>query len=200
MKRKADLPIVFAAAALGLSIAGIALGAPQNSGSPLGCNRIGDKCSDGTIYAGRAADGRSSIYATAEDAPSLFPWNSGAIDLRTVAGAESETNGRTNTALIQALSADGQTYKAADYCSALNAYGHTDWYLPARNELNQLFSNRAAIGNFRLTVGARYWSSSEATNIFAWSQNFGTGFQSGDTKNSALRVRCIRKQITSPET
>jgi hypothetical protein len=48
-------------------------------------------------------------------------------------------NGPTNTATLAAL---GSTYEAATFCNNLNSggglNGHTDWYLPAKNELEVL--------------------------------------------------------------
>jgi hypothetical protein len=34
------------------------------------------------------------------------------------------------------------------YCGHLNAYGHKDWRMPTKGELNVLFQNQAAIGGF----------------------------------------------------
>ncbi len=69
--------------------------------------------------------------------------------------------------------------------------GYTDWYLPSKDELNQLYINRALIGSFS---NGNYWSSSEVSSSQAWSQNFSGGAQSGTTtKNNTYRVRAVRK-------
>lgn len=55
-------------------------------------------------------------------------------------GATSKINGPTNTTTLAALGAD---YQAAVFCDNLNAgaglNGYTDWYLPAKNELEVLY-------------------------------------------------------------
>ena len=47
---------------------------------------------------------------------------------------------------------------AAKLCSDLVEGGYSDWYLPSKDELYQLYVNRVAIGNFSI---ANYWSSSQ---------------------------------------
>lgn len=57
-----------------------------------------------------------------------------------ITGAESVIDGPANTATLVAL---GSSYTAAKFCNDLNAgsglNGHTDWYLPAKNELEVLY-------------------------------------------------------------
>jgi hypothetical protein len=63
--------------------------------------------------------------------------------------------------------------------SAANGYSNnsvTDWYLPSKDELNEVYAKRKTIGGFR---GGLYWSSTEIISGFAWSQNFGDGKQYG---------------------
>ena len=79
---------------------------------------------------------------------------------------------------------------AAKLCYDLATGGHTDWFLPSTDELNELFVNRAAIGNFS---SAYYWSSSENGTSYAWTQNFDSGFQANSSsKTNTYRVRCVR--------
>jgi hypothetical protein len=54
--------------------------------------------------------------------------------------------------------------QARKYAKKLDAHGHKDWRVPTRNELIDLFENRAAIGGFNISgVGPAswYWSSSQ---------------------------------------
>jgi hypothetical protein len=41
--------------------------------------------------------------------------------------------------------------EACEYARNLVAYGHKDWHVPTRAELNVLFNNRAKIGGFTTT-------------------------------------------------
>lgn len=47
-------------------------------------------------------------------------------------GATSTINGPSNSATLAAL---GSTYESATFCEAINSGGYTDWYMPARYEL-----------------------------------------------------------------
>jgi hypothetical protein len=67
--------------------------------------------------------------------------------------------------------------------------GKTDWHLPSKDELNQLFINRATVGGF---FAGNYLSSSELLANAAWGQSFITGFQVGFNKTSSIAVRPVR--------
>ena len=81
-----------------------------------------------------------------------------------------------------------QTPNAAWICSTLNM-GNTDWYLPSKNELNKLYLNREIIGNFS---NSSYWSSSEASSLAGWSQDFSTGVQTESNKSLSILIRPVR--------
>jgi hypothetical protein len=85
---------------------------------------------------------------------------------------------------------------AAGMARAYNGGGYTDWYLPSKNELNQMYlniGNGAAAPNRFITSGSNYWSSSESGRYWAWEQNFANGSQLEPYKNSLNKVRAIRK-------
>lgn len=84
-------------------------------------------------------------------------------------GAISWTDGYSNT---QALMADFETYPLdgfhinAKYCDDLNAYGYSDWYLPAIEELDSVLRKHVWLYSFE----KKYWSSTEVPTypIFAY--------------------------------
>ena len=67
--------------------------------------------------------------------------------------------------------------------------GKSDWFLPSKNELNQMYIRRTAIGGFS---GGFYWSSSESVDDYAWYQNFDYGSQDYDYKYLTTYVRPMR--------
>jgi hypothetical protein len=86
---------------------------------------------------------------------------------------------------------------AGDYCANLHAFGHQDWRVPSKTELNVLFKNRVAIGEF--DVSGRfpmswYWSSLEnpVAGKVAWAQRFSDGFQSWAGNGAEWSLRCVR--------
>ena len=66
-----------------------------------------------------------------------------------------------------------------------------DWYLPAKDELNELYNNKDAIGGF----SAYYWSSTEYSDVpavVAWVHSFSDGIQGFGIKDDVYSVRCIQ--------
>jgi hypothetical protein len=98
--------------------------------------------------------------------------------------------GAANTTLIIA-GCVGNTMIAANVCNNFEYSGYTDWYLPSKDELNELYLQKSIVGGFN--IGDNYWSSSQYTPECAWMQFFGSGVQNekGD-KDQLYRVRPIR--------
>ena len=173
---------------------------------PTNCPNIGDTCDDGSIYAGLTPDGDVMMYTTPADA-GQFSWNDGTstpwVDTAMVnctTGAQASCyTGEANTALLAALGTTPSPapYVAARHCDGLTAHGHSDWYLPARDELNILYTNHVAIGAFNISGSFRaglYWASSERNKNASWPQRFSDGSQSiFFNKNEGVSVRCVRR-------
>ncbi len=82
-------------------------------------------------------------------------------------------------------------YDAKMLCNEfLNGYG--DWFLPNKQQLNQLFLNKSAVGGIADAVALNYWSSTEASAVNGWYQNFLSGVQKADSKIKVGRVRPVR--------
>lgn len=88
--------------------------------------------------------------------------------------------GRSNTRRI-VLSQGKMGDYAALFCSRSERNGYSDWVLPSKDELNQLFKRRKLVGGFiRDLNNSWYWSSSESYGVgygSAWAQNFVDGSQ-----------------------
>ena len=100
--------------------------------------------------------------------------------------------GQANTTKMIALSSNNAASVCDNYSNAPAGTGvYRDWYLPSRDELSKLFTNRVAIGNFAV---ASYWSSSEGGNgnAYASRQGFSSGSQSYVDRNTLYYVRCVR--------
>ena len=108
--------------------------------------------------------------------------------------------GQSNTTKIVAwLNNYSETNRAAQFCDDLVFYNcyeyicapYDDWFLPSKDELNQMYLNLKVfgVGGF---AGGYYWSSSEPNFYLAWYQNFGDGSQYGSSKVNTFRVRAVR--------
>ena len=103
--------------------------------------------------------------------------------------AYSFTDGILNTNKIITVLGAGN---AAGACRTYTGGGFNDWYLPARNELNILHSQRNVMNNYNTYF---YWSSTESTSYigFASAINFGGGTISDNSlKTQIYHVRAIR--------
>lgn len=149
---------------------------------------IGERCGGFIVYAGMS--GGSRIYAMSFDL-GIYQWNNGSSNW-TISGATSSSDGLANTNTLVSLSDAGTPYQAAEACRSLGA----DWYLPARDEIILLYTNRDAIGGFNETgtfPNAVYWSSNERSNQNAEVRYFHTGGSGQNRKSSAYNVRCVRR-------
>jgi len=87
---------------------------------------------------------------------------------------------------------------AADTCANLTLNGYSDWFLPSKDELNEMYVQRVAINATANSNGGggfsntNYWSSTEFDNYDAWFQNFLNGYQNYYNKNFNYNVRAVR--------
>ncbi len=170
---------------------------------------FGTVCADGTVYAGETPDGYVHMYVTRCDAGqtwggasctgsrSTFSWNDGNNTDYTSTGYRSTVTGQANSAGVAASDANSaiagiQSHYAALYCENLSQDGHSDWYLPAKQELAIMYNNSDAIGNFA-TTNAYFWSSTEVDLNRAHIMRFISGVGVSTNKASTtFKVRCAR--------
>jgi hypothetical protein len=81
------------------------------------------------------------------------------------------------------------TYAALE-CMEFMLNGYQDWYLPSKDELNELYQQKDIIGGFR---PYSYWSSSERDASNAWFQNFSNGKQHLQLKTAGYALRPVRR-------
>ena len=111
----------------------------------------------------------------------------------------SVAGGKENTDLILAVQGvgDGGSYAAkacSEYSTTEGGILYDDWYLPSKDELLELYKNRAAIGGFSQ---GHFWSSSEASMSVAWSVFFYNGnYANNEAKSNQLSVRPVRMDDT----
>jgi len=118
-------------------------------------------------------------------------WNSADF---IITGAKGKIIGRgkRNTKKIVTAMGTSVSY-AALLCDQSVKNGYTDWYLPSRDELNELYKQRNVIGGFQTDAGvSTYWSSSEAINYKARCQIFYSGAQVVNLQYQPLNVRAVR--------
>ncbi len=118
-----------------------------------------------------------------------------------VLNTDSAWNGAANTAAI--IAAGGSPTHAAGLCDNYSHAGFTDWYLPARWELDilyskafilsKIFENDTDPSSSGLRQGStNYWSSTQKNATMTWVQAGGFGHSDLLIKTDVGRVRPIR--------
>ena len=108
-------------------------------------------------------------------------------------GATDGDNGANNMEIIKGISGWEDKYPAFKWCSD---YGE-DWYLPARDELQEIYNNRTAINatleanGYTPLGGTWYWSSTELNNYYAYKLLFSNGNSNGSSKYYTDDVRAV---------
>jgi hypothetical protein len=129
-----------------------------------------------------------------------YAWSGNtSVEIGTTARGTAIGTGYANTLAIVGQAPGGNTAdRAATKAHAYRGPNNlTDWYLPSKDELNQLYVARTTVGGFE-ALGT-YWSSSEDSATNALSQYFGNGIQDSNTKGSpTVYVRPVRAFFGPP--
>jgi hypothetical protein len=115
----------------------------------------------------------------------ILKWCSDTTTLRNATTKTAIGDGRPNTT-TGVTCTTGAIFHAELYAGN----GKTDWHLPSKDELNELFLKKDTVGGFSADA---YWSSSEYAASNAWLQNFFYGSQGSTSKSSTSQyVRPVR--------
>ena len=180
-----------------LAVTILSMGCSKEDEEPTNNNNtsalaIGDTHEGGIVF---WLDGNGGgLIAAASDQSSGEEWGCTGTDIPGADGAAIGT-GAQNTIDIEAGCTTSGT--AADICANLTIGGYSDWFLPSKDELNQMYlnigpGNALGLGNLGGFAYDFYWSSTEIDNYDAQGHEFLLGFQASFTKSIARRVRAIR--------
>ena len=161
--------------------------ANTDDGSCIYSLAIGDTYQGGIIF---WLDGNGGgLIAAPSDQSSGAQWGCYGTQISGADGIAIGT-GNQNTIDIEAGCTTPGT--AADICANLTLGGYSDWFLPSKDELNEMYLNlhQQGLGGF---ANSFYWSSTEYDSNDAWDQNFVNGNQSNYYKNDYFNnVRAVR--------
>jgi len=90
---------------------------------------------------------------------------------------------------LAAVAQSNTANKVITTARAYNGGGRSDWFLPSKDELNQLYLRKATVGGF---ASSSYWSSSEASATNIYMQDFGNGNSWSNGKSGGDTLRPIR--------
>ena len=148
--------------------------------------KLGESFGGGIVFYIDSTGKHGLISATADLSLST-PWWAGSF---AIVNAVSTTDGSSNTTAIINAQGNSGSY-AAKLCRDYNGGGKNDWFLPAKDQLNLLYKEKAMVGGFSNEI---YWSSTEFDTGSVWVQYFLDGSQSLDNPSDGATVgtRAIR--------
>ena len=140
-------------------------------------------------------NGNSGKIVSMTKSSSSLQWSSDTDEQKRLIGADSETDGAYNMAVVKAISGWESKYPAFKWCADLGE----DWYLPAKQELQTIYNNRTAIdANLTDVIGTSwYWSSTEydfqysSGEFCAWGVFMFDGDNLSNSKNYNGYVRAV---------
>ena len=146
------------------------------------CIVIGDTYQGGIIF---WLDGNGGgLIAAPSDQSSNAEWGCFGT---AISGASGMAIGTGNQNTIDIVNSNCSPYFsgnpiAANICANLTLGGYSDWFLPSKDELNEMYlnigqGNALGLGNVGGFANDYYWSSTENDNISAWLQVFINGNQ-----------------------
>ena len=141
----------------------------------------------GIVYITPSTPGNTtgSYYEVARFADvKVAPWCD-VISAITGASGTAIGTGKSNTATADEFCTYGAIQIAADYVNN----GKTDWFLPSKEELDPMYTNRHALGGFTTDW---YWSSSDANAYYASDPGLDYGSQTNYFMPTHNRVRPVR--------
>ena len=192
---------VTATNAIGTSVASEA----SNSVTPSPPIAIGDFYGGGVVFyifesadTGYVAGETHGLIAAVQDQSSGIRWYNGSSTTTGATGTAIGT-GATNTTTIIDEQGDTETSYAAGLARAYTGGGYSDWFLPSKDELNKMYTNRATINTTAtsnsgssFSTNNYYWSSTELGVNAAWLQSFSNGNQYSSSKGFTYNVRAVR--------
>jgi len=145
---------------------------------------IGDTHQGGIVFYLDGSGGGLTVAPT--DQSSGAEWGCDGVLISGTAAAIG--TGAQNTIDIEAGCTTSGT--PADLCANLTLNGYSDWFLPSKDELNEMYLTSSAMP---FVYSNLYWSSTEASPTKAWAINFALGVIAQYPKNGdSPKVRAIR--------
>lgn len=157
---------------------------------------IGDFRDGGVVFWVDPTDNTHGLVCAIEDQSTGLQWYNGSY-ITTGATGTAIGTGATNTDAIITVQGAIETNYAAGLARAYTGGGFTDWFLPSKDDLNEMYLNKTTIDATATANGGAnfvvyYWSSAEYDGSNAWRQNFTWGNQNFDNKGDAFKVRAVR--------
>ncbi len=155
------------------------------TGEAFATLRIGASYGGGIIFYLDSTKQHGMVAAPADQSTGIRWYNGSYIATGAKGGAIGAGAGNTT----KIVNKQGAGNYAAKLCADLVLNGYSDWFLPSKQELQQLYKHRDKVPGLGAT---NYWSSTEYDANNAWDQEFGGGYKFADDKSFTIHVRAVR--------
>jgi len=196
--------IIAILAIVGLGLTACGDGGGGGGGCNADCLAIGETGEGGgkIIYhkhSGFTVTGLGTCYyleAAPTNQATDVTWSSTHIDVTGATGTAIGTGKANTAAIIAAHPEDTVTNNAAKAAAACTDGGKNDWFLPSKDELNEMYKARTHL-DLVLDIGFLahfFWSSSQHHNSinFAWGHRFDEGYTTPSNKDDTLNIDGLR--------
>ncbi len=157
---------------------------------------IGDFYQGGVIFY-LDATGEHGLISAVSDQSFDAVWGCPPLIVNGANGEEIGTGAQNTTDIVNGCSSTISGF-AAELCENLELNEFNDWFLPSKDELNELYQNRDIVNTTSIENGgaqledAEYWSSSHQNNNSVFVQHFTAGNQFGVSEDELYNVRAVR--------
>jgi len=157
---------------------------------------IGDLRAGGIVFWVDPSDNTHGLVCALQDQSSSIRWYNGSFEITGATGTALGTGSANTDAIILAQGATESSY-AAGLARSYSGGGYNDWYLPSKDELNEIYNNKSTINTTALENGGSnfinfYVSSSEYSSEFYWEKDFSSGNEYEKIKSHLNGVRAVR--------
>ena len=111
-----------------------------------------------------------------------------------ISGADGQSIGTGCQNTLDIVSGCSETPIAASEALAYESGGYSDWYLPSKDELVEMYTSIGPVSSYGNIAGfdnSSYWSSSEFNFNLAWVVGFNFGLPFTGTNSNIENVRPI---------
>jgi hypothetical protein len=159
---------------------------------------IGDYIGGGIVFWVDPNDATQGLVCAVDNQSTGIQWYNGVYTVTGASGTAIGTGAANTTAIISAQGLTEVNY-AAGLARAHNGGGFTDWFLPSKDALHHIYTNRVTINTKAVENGGAasftngyYWTSTQSGSNVAAYQHFANGSQYYIDTNASFYVRAVR--------
>ena len=160
--------------------------------------KVGDYRDGGIVFWVDPTDSTKGLVVDLNDFSATAHWG---CSLTLISGADGFAVGTGAQNTLDILAGCSEVGTAADLCAKSTSGGYSDWFLPSKDELNEISRNKSVIdaaaisnggGGFIVGIRHFYWTSTEYDDSSAWGNHVNPNVQGASGKHANQSTRAVR--------